>query len=110
MLFHRPAKRPDLGSPAAGRRFLPGRLPIGLTQAIGHIRDKKCRELLDANEQPPLDGPLRTLQVRSGTVSYARGVMAGGPDAATMIFLDGAMLNADARAYELLDLDRRVRL
>ncbi len=92
------------------RRFDPRRLPRGLTQAIGHIRDDKCRKLLGpwAADELPKDGPLRHLRVRSGDVHYARGFPSGDdPAAATLLFLDGGMnFIPDLADYELLDLDR----
>ena len=47
VLFHRPAvpsADPQFHGPPR-RRFDPRRLPAAFPQAIGHIRDKKCREL-----------------------------------------------------------------
>ncbi len=110
MLFHRAALRPEVALPVPRRRFPPSRLPAGLTQGIGHIRDKKCRELLEAMDEPPTEGPLRTLRVTGDRIRYMRGVDVSDRSAATMIFLDGAMLSADPSHYELLDLDRLVAL
>jgi hypothetical protein len=115
IFYQRPAK-PDTLEPQSDfvgpprRRFDPRLLPPGLTQAIGHIRDAKCRTLLSewAAPEETRDGPLRHLRVQGGEVRYARGV--AGPcssDAATLLFLDGGMPHAEARAYDLLDLDTR---
>lgn len=89
------------------RRFDPRRLPRGLVQAIGHIRDAKCRSLLREwhDGAPPADGPLRHLATDGADVHYARGVPARWDKTlAGMIFLDGGMSHADPAAYELLDL------
>jgi len=118
IFYQRPAK-PDTLEPQSDfigpprRRFDPRLLPPGLTQAIGHIRDAKCRALLAEWVAPEetRDGPLRHLRVRGEEVRYARGVAGpGSPDAATLLFLDGGMPHAEARAYELLDLDTRAPL
>lgn len=67
VLYHRPANpaegKLELHAGPPRRRFDPRRLPIGITQVIGHIRDKKCRELLgrSADDSPPKDGVLRHL-------------------------------------------------
>jgi len=90
------------------RRYDPHSLPEGLLQAIGHIRDNKCRMLLGSWAKPeaPKDGPLRFLRVREGNVLYARGLpQAMAPRDATLLFLDGAMNHVPPEAYELLDLD-----
>jgi hypothetical protein len=92
------------------RRFDPRWLPRGLTQAIGHIRDAKCRKLLGpwAADEEPRDGPLRHLRVRGNEVRYARGLPTDDDRAAaTLLFLDGGMnFIPDLADYELLDLDR----
>ena len=85
-------------------------MPRGLTQAIGHIRDAKCRRLLGpwAADEAAQDGPLRYLRVRGAEVRYARGLpKADDRAAATLLFLDGGMyFIPDLADYELLDLDR----
>jgi hypothetical protein len=89
------------------RRFDPQRLPAGLLQAVGHIRDTKCRELLRdwAQAEEPRDGPLRHLRVEAGVIRYSRGLPAARrAGAATLVFLDGGMLWAEPGAYDLLDL------
>lgn len=116
IFVHRPSLPDGAGSTPADfegpprRRFLPESLPLGLTQAIGHIRDAKCRKLLRPHDpdEPLVDGPLRHLRVRDGEVRYARGLPdAAAPHAATLLFLDGGMFWADAAAYELFDLATR---
>lgn len=99
MLFHR------AGKDAGARRFHPRDLPVGLTQAIGHVRDAKTRLLLGI-EGAAADGPLRTLRVSGDTLDYQFGVGArGDATSASMVFLDGGMLHARPADYQLLDLD-----
>jgi hypothetical protein len=110
VLFHRPAQPKDSpqfeGPPR--RRFDPRHLPSAFPQAIGHIRDKKCRELLGAwaDAQSALDGPLRSLRIEGDAVSYARGTH---PEA-RLFFLDAGMNYLGNSSYELFDLDRRAAL
>lgn len=89
------------------RRYDPRRLPRGLVQAIGHIRDAKCRTLLPGwhDGSPAQDGPLRHLVTDGTTVRYARGTPASwAPDTSGILFTDGGMNHADPASYELLDL------
>jgi hypothetical protein len=114
VLYHRPAN-PEVEPSALfegphQRRFDPRRLPRGLVQAIGHIRDGKCRSLLGSwsDGEPARDGPLRHLRTNGSLVRYARGTAPSpGPDEAVMLFLDGGLYHADVDLYELLDLDSR---
>jgi hypothetical protein len=112
MFFHRPVRRN--GQEEAGvlrRRFDARRLPAGLTQAVGHTHDKKCRELLGAPLEERKDGPLRHLRVTGDAVAYTRGLPRDpDPESATLLFLDGAMSDATLDDYELLDLDRRSKV
>ncbi|MFZ5438883.1 MAG: metallophosphoesterase [Myxococcota bacterium] len=109
ILFHRPARPaepPDdwfHGPPR--RRFDPRRLPPAFPQAIGHIRDKKCRELLGAWAAGGAagDGPLRALTFAGDEPRYVRGT----PPDARLYFLDGGMLHTSPERYELFDLDAR---
>lgn len=110
VFFHRPAfpqGTPDFDGPFR-RRYDPRWLPAGFPQAIGHIRDKKCHELLKpwALDAAPLDGPLRSLRIDGDTVQYARGTF----DDARLYFLDGGMLHTAPEQYELFDLDTRSAL
>ncbi|MEW5740081.1 MAG: metallophosphoesterase [Myxococcota bacterium] len=108
VLFHRPvdpalAKPGQLDGPPR-RRFDPRRLPSAFPQAVGHVRDKKCREeLMHWCEPGSVDGPLRSLVVEGEVVRYQLGCHAD----ARMYFIDGGMLHAKTEDYELLDLDRR---
>ncbi len=114
IFYHRPSN-PAHESPTRfqgppRRRFDPRWLPRGLTQAIGHIRDKKCCALLKEWAVAPgaKVGQLRHLRTDGEHVEYRAGVpTTADPEAATMLFLDGDMLKASAAAYELLDIDAR---
>jgi hypothetical protein len=107
ILSHRPAHPErawdvDFQGPPL-RRFDPRELPLGLTQVIGHIRDKKCREVLGDWCEPgeAKDGPLRQLKVDGRDVRYGRGTSSD----AQMLFIDGGMSTAEVSAYEMIDLD-----
>lgn len=106
ILFHRPAQPARVAAgPTPRRRYDPRRLPSAFPQAIGHIRDQKCRELLGpwATDAESIDGPLRALQIDGDAVRYARGT----PPGARLYFLDGGMLHIAPERYELFDLDDR---
>ncbi|MDQ3262465.1 MAG: metallophosphoesterase [Myxococcota bacterium] len=114
ILYQRPAhpQRSDpqeLSGPPR-RRFDPRRLPRGLTQATGHIRDNKCRALLGEwarDPAPAQEGALRTLRTDGARVEYAVGVPTLGPEETGIVFLDGGMNWTAPEHYQLLDLDRR---
>jgi hypothetical protein len=108
-LYHRPTD-PAIAAPGdfegpPRRRFDPRQLPAGFTQVIGHIRDKKCRELMPGWSEPTAagDGPLRSLAIDGDAVRYVAGVAPG----ARLIFIDGGLLHTSAERYQLLDLDTR---
>jgi hypothetical protein len=110
VLFHRPSVPPtEMGdaqfSGPPRRRFDPRCLPEAFPQAIGHIRDKKCRELFAgwADSKHPVDGPLRALRIDGETVTYGRGT----PSDARLYFLDAGMNHLANASYELFDLDKR---
>jgi hypothetical protein len=80
-----------------------------MVQAIGHIGDRKCRDLL-RHWAPPVReatlGRLRHLRTNGREVRYDVGVAEPrDPDEALLLFLDGTMARAEPRSYELLDLD-----
>lgn len=116
-LYHRPSlglddkERRELSRPPPRRRYPLEALPRGLVQVVGHIRDKKCRELLApiADAHAPADGPLRTLIVDDDGARYLRGVQRGPPAGATMLFLDNGMAHVQRHpeTYELLDVEAR---
>lgn len=116
ILYHRPSdparEDPALFDGPPRRRYDPRRLPRGLVQAIGHIRDAKCRKLLagwvakDDSASP--EGGLRSLRTDGTDVLYARGTPRdAGSSEAVMLFTDGGMAHADPDHYALLDLDAR---
>jgi hypothetical protein len=109
ILYHRPShpacSKPELFEGPPGRRFDPRRIPLGLVQVIGHIRDGKCRSLLGdwAERQAPRDGPLRHLMTDGADARYAFGVPElEASDRGVLIFTDGAMSKAPIDEYELL--------
>jgi hypothetical protein len=112
-LFHRPAQptatnaHQFAGPPR--RRFDPRELPLAFPQAIGHIRDKKARELLGptwTDGAAPRDGVLRSLSVTGQAVHYRHGAHAD----ARLYFLDGGMSHVAPGDYQLFDLDARAPL
>lgn len=113
MFFHRPSnpahENTALFAGPPRRRFDPRLIPPGLTQAIGHIRDNKCRRLLAewADGAAPDDGPLRILETDGRTVSYRHGTEVRMAGAARILFTDNGMSWAEPARYELLDLDTR---
>ena len=110
IFYHRPSLHPDEAERTRltpRRRFDPRRLPAGLTQVVGHTRDKRCRELLCLPGEVR-DGVLRHLVTDGERVTYAHGTLSGlGAREAALIFTEGGMGHARVEAYELLDLDTR---
>ncbi|WP_224362443.1 metallophosphoesterase [Hyalangium versicolor] len=110
IFYQRPSLRPDEGERTRltpRRRFDPRRLPAGLTQVVGHTRDKRSRDLLCLPGEIR-DGVLRHLVTDGARVAYAHGTPKGtGPGEAVLIFTDGGMREAPLEAYELFDLDTR---
>jgi len=115
IFYHRPSNaevdpHPEHFAGPPRRRFDPRGLPAGLTQAIGHIRDGKCRDLFGpwvADGRRPIHGRLRHLRVRGETVAYRLGLpLETRSGDATLLFLDGGMSQAPPETYELLDLER----
>jgi hypothetical protein len=110
VLFQRPAfpgDAPRFSRPPR-RRFDPRALPSTFPQAIGHVRDKKCLELLGpwAAAGPAEDGPLRALCIDGEAVRYQRGT----PREARLYFLDAGMRFTTPDRYELFDLHARAPL
>jgi hypothetical protein len=91
------------------RRFDPRHLPRGLWQVVGHVRDKRLVQSLGPWSVPKqhVDGVLRHLIVVDDTVTYRHGPPPPradvSPEAAVMIFIDGAMNLCAPEVYELLD-------
>ena len=115
MLYHRfTVQTPDRWSTRVDglrRRTHVSALAPALTQAIGHVRDKKSLQLLELDATHATVGRLRTLTVHEQRWRYAPRIEpAPSPDAATLVHLDGALLDCDPEAYELFDVDRRAVL
>lgn len=105
MLFHRPANPAIKKVDRASRRFDPHTLPRSITQVIGHINDKKCRELLGdwADSPQPVFGAIRGMRVSGNQVHYRVGC----EDHDALIFLDGGMNHVAPEEYQLFDLELR---
>ncbi|MFY0581911.1 transcriptional regulator [Cystobacter fuscus] len=111
IFYHRPSLSPEdtLHRDATPRRrFDPRRLPLGLTQVVGHTRDKRCRELLVLPHDTPHDGVLRYLVTDGTTIDYRPGTpRASHPGEAVLLFTDGGMRESPLEAFQMLDLDTR---
>ena len=107
ILAHRPANPAAKQVGRANRRYDPRALPPGVTQVIGHINDKKTRELMGnwARSRVSELGTLRGLELGS-RLDYHLGCL----DHDRLLFLDGAMHQVQAVEYELFDLELRQRL
>jgi hypothetical protein len=116
ILLHRPA-RPDKNTTALSgndedpnlfsRRYDPRRVPRGLIQVTGHVRDAKSRALLGpwAVDAPGPEGQLRSLTIDGDRVEYRRGTPRREPGLTAMVFTDGAMAQTPLGGYEVLDLN-----
>jgi hypothetical protein len=113
IFYHRPSLRPEEVERTRAtprRRFDPRRLPLGLTQVVGHTRDKRTRELL-CQPGEVRNGVLRHLVTDGSRVAYAHGMPPEtGPGEAVLLFTDGGMRECPIEAYELFDLDTRAPL
>ncbi|MCE9670941.1 metallophosphoesterase [Myxococcus stipitatus] len=111
IFYQRPTLKPEDAErthPTPRRRFDPRRLPAGLTQVLGHTRDKRTRESLGATALPPRDGVVRHLVMEGGRGDYAWGAPPPtGPGQAVLVFTDGGMRECPVEDYELFDLDTR---
>ncbi|MGE6760229.1 metallophosphoesterase [Corallococcus interemptor] len=109
IFYQRPSLAPEDAERVRGtprRRFDPRRLPLGLSQVVGHTRDKRVRELVSPG--PVRDGVLRHLVTDGTRVDYAHGPPpTTGPGEAVMVFTDGAMREGRAEDFQLFDLDAR---
>lgn len=108
VLYHRPTFVDD-EQWLEPRRFDPRKLPRGLWQVVGHVRDKRCVEALGRWSEAVAhkNGVIRHLTVIDGDVTYRHGpppARATLPaTAAVMIFIDGAMGATEPVDYQLLD-------
>lgn len=92
------------------RRFDPRKLPRGLWQVVGHVRDSRLVKSLGDWSEPKQaeNGVLRHLIVVDGQPVYRHGPPpprhSVPADAAVMVFIDGGMSASDIDRYELLDV------
>ncbi|ADO68777.1 metallophosphoesterase [Stigmatella aurantiaca] len=110
IVYHRPSVLPEDAERTRQnprRRFNPLHLPLGLTQVIGHTRDKRARELLG---QPPeaQTGGIRHLVTNGQRFTYA----AGPPgktafEDAVLVFTDGGLNDSPLESIEFFDFDTR---
>ncbi|MFP2959944.1 metallophosphoesterase [Myxococcus sp. 1LA] len=111
IFYQRPSLLPEDTERVRGtprRRFDPRRLPPGLTQVVGHTRDKRSLAMLGLSAVGARDGVLRHLVTNGTRVDYAHGAPPPpAPGAAMMVFTDGAMRECQAADYALFDLDTR---
>jgi hypothetical protein len=111
IFYQRPSLLPEDAERVRGtprRRFDPRRLPQGLTQVVGHTRDRRVRELLTLPQGPARDGVLRHLVTDGTRVDYAHGgPPPPKPEEAVLVFTDGAMRECPPEDFELFDLDTR---
>ncbi|MGZ3457291.1 MAG: metallophosphoesterase [Archangium sp.] len=111
IFYQRPSLRPEDAAHRAAtprRRFDPHRLPPGLTQVVGHTRDKRSRELLALPHEEARDGVLRYLVTDGTTLHYRPGTPPpAGPGEAVLVFTDGGMRESPLELFELFDLDTR---
>lgn len=109
MLYHRPANPALEGRALEGtmkRRFDPRRIPLGLTQVVGHIADSKCRTLLGpwCDDAPARGGVLRHLITDGQSVHYAHGLPPRlEASQGAIIFADGGMNRTPVEDYALLE-------
>ncbi len=110
IFYQRPSLRPEEAERTRvtpRRRFDPRRLPLGLTQVVGHTRDKRSRELLCMPGEVR-DGVLRHFVTDGARMAYAHGpAPRTGAGEAVLIFTDGGMRECRTEAYELFNLDTR---
>jgi hypothetical protein len=110
IFYQRPSLRPDeleRTRVTPRRRFDPRRLPLGLTQVVGHTRDKRSRELLCLPGEVR-DGVLRHLVTDGNGLAYAHGPPPRtNPGEAVLVFTDGGMRECPIEAYELFNLNTR---
>ncbi|NVJ19889.1 metallophosphoesterase [Myxococcus sp. AM011] len=111
IFYQRPSTKPEDAErtrQTPRRRFDPRRLPPGLTQVVGHTRDKRIRELMGVTSGAALDGVVRHLVTDGARADCAHGAPpATGAAEAVLVFVDGGMSHCPVDAYELFDLDQR---
>ncbi|WP_408888873.1 metallophosphoesterase [Myxococcus faecalis] len=111
IFYQRPSLKPDDAErtrQTPRRRFDPRRLPRGLTQVVGHTRDKRVLELMGVTNLTPRDGVVRNLVTDGTRVDCAHGAPPPPRDTqAALVFVDGGMSHCPVESYELFDLDTR---
>jgi hypothetical protein len=111
IVYHRPSTRPeDAGRTRQSprRRFHPLHLPLGLTQVIGHTRDKRARELLGLPPASAHTGGLRHLVTNGKTFTYAPGPPPRTEwEDAVLVFTDGGLNESPLESIEFFDFDTR---
>jgi hypothetical protein len=111
IFYQRPSLKPEDAERVRGtprRRFDPRRLPAGLTQVVGHTRDRRSRELLGVSTAQARDGVVRHLVTDGTRVNYAHGAPPPvRPGEAVLVFTDGGMRECPPEDFELFDLDTR---
>ncbi|MFY2559576.1 metallophosphoesterase [Corallococcus terminator] len=111
IFYQRPSTKPEDAErtrQTPRRRFDPRRLPSGLTQVVGHTRDKRVRELMGVTSGTALDGVVRHLVTDGARVDCAHGAPpATGAAEAVLVFIDGGMSHCPVDEYELFDLEQR---
>ncbi len=111
IFYQRPSLKPEDAErvrTTPRRRFDPRRLPAGLTQVVGHTRDKRSRELLGFPTAETRDGVVRHLVTDGTRVHYAHGAPPPvKPGEAVLVFTDGGMRECPPEDFELFDLDTR---
>ncbi|WP_338863188.1 metallophosphoesterase [Myxococcus stipitatus] len=111
IFYHRPSVKPEDAERTRRtprRRFDPRRLPAGLTQVLGHTRDKRIRELMGVTSGSARDGVVRHLVTDGARVECAHGAPPPTSAAeAVLVFVDGGMSHCPVEDYELFDLDTR---
>lgn len=95
------------------RRYDPRRLPHGLWQVCGHVRDKRCVSSLKSwsavsEHKVGVVRHLIAWHDKDNTVTYRHGLPPPrkevGAEASVVIFIDGAMAECPPELYELLDV------
>ncbi|AGC48749.1 hypothetical protein MYSTI_07477 [Myxococcus stipitatus DSM 14675] len=111
IFYQRPSLKPEDAErtrQTPRRRFDPRRIPSGLTQVLGHTRDKRIRELMGVTSGAARDGVVRHLVTDGARVTCAHGAPPPtGAAEAVLVFVDGGMSHCPVEDYELFDLDTR---
>lgn len=111
IVYHRPSTQPEDAErtrQSPRRRFNPLNLPLGLTQVIGHTRDKRARELLGLPPAAAPSGGLRHLVTNGKRFTYAPGPPPKTEwEDAVLVFTDGGLNDSPLESIEFFDFDTR---